>query len=745
MNTRIIPDTPQLTYQTAVLRNRPTRLGYIVNRNIQQDLLHDVLRYNTSIWGGKYNLFVPTDGQEIREDWWQVLLEHDPDIVLYVGDVDHELMLGIYNAIQPYNQMKWFNRLTETFDSEFDRFGLTVYHLLRHHEETEGVIEPSVSNCVYPVVENSDYQDYFHIAFGNYATERHSSGFKKLLSAREITCNPKNITEYCQLWTDVQNRMTPLKFSAQHLNLLYNNQPDWYGATIVIDNGNIDNLFLFHTLQWSMMSKQNIIIPICFLNNEDDFSVLGKWIIENVTGASFIHLINSDNNLESLQEIREHLRPHLKPRIECIDLVTCNFQPAIPNLYSDETQQQIRRYDRKLNFDAPSLSFAQTNSAKWIIDIDLSPGLLNREGFLPTKFPGVNSLLSGYTLPQIEKEKIQIIWARASRGNLTITSSKYIVRTLRLPTPSDLFTLLFQQQGWQVRQDEKGRYYQGMLQLAGGLSSLSILREEISSKLLGHSDFQKGTAFTTNQMKKNFKLGKKKEELKQLISDLALKSILLRGYTLRCTNCDLEQWYAIQDAREKMTCKGCLSQFQMDPDIRLSYRLNELFIRGIEQGGRTVLLTILLLKNTVRNSLIWDVGYKLTDKNGEVDIDFVAMADSHLIMGECKDSIGDPEKLKPQLKKDVYTAKKANADMFILSTLNEEMPQEIQELIQELEKETDLPIYTFTRDNLMNNGLYDEQGQLMQIENMTLTQSFVNDKCVDKDKRDGLLSRSMTF
>jgi hypothetical protein len=180
-----------------------------------------------------------------------------------------------------------------------------------------------------------------------------------------------------------------------------------------------------------------------------------------------------------------------------------------------------------------------------------------------------------------------------------------------MPSTDDLFIMLFENVGWQIQKDEKGRYYQGMLTLAGDLDSMTMLREEISSKIFADSGLQSGKAYSINEMMNHIKPVKQIKKLKEIVWDLALKSILLRGYYLRCANCDLTRWYSIIDGNERMLCQGCSSEFQMPTDVKQAFRLNELYVQGLKQGARTVLLTLMVLKAIVHHSIIWDVGFKL--------------------------------------------------------------------------------------------------------------------------------------
>lgn len=749
MQTRLIPQKPQTYFQVANIHNRPTRLAYIVNQNLNQAELRSLLQYNASIWGGRFSLFVPSNGHEIRGDWWRLLLKHDPDIVLYVGDFSQTLKAKIVEQIQPFTHMNWSNEIPKSLELGYDRFGLPAITIFQHYNNTEGPVRED-SNCVYPIIHEGRFANYFYTAFGNYSLSEYQSIYVELLAAQVIECNPQNLQEYLSIYDAFVTKMTPLRFASRNLNTIYINPISMYGASIIIDGGSIDNLFLFHSLASSPHAFKNapyVIIPLEFLHSDEDYAALSQWIEANVTGSTFIHLMNTDADLEPLRTVREHLKPLLTERFKNVDLLACNFDADFPNVFDRTTQQQIRIDDKTLNIVAPDLDLALSTrkTTGWIVELELAPGLLNTQGFIPSRFLGMNLLLSGYSLKWLNNpvNRFPSSSVRVSRNLISFQASKGQIRTLSLPTTDDLFTLLFENHDWQVRRDEKGRYYQGMLKLVGDLSSMAILRDEIGSKLFTDDDFRAGKAYTIDEMLKRFKLGKRISDLKETVLNLSMKSVLLRGYSLRCASCDLTRWYSIRDGNERMICQGCLSEFQMPPDAEQSFRLNELFMRGFEQGGHAIVLTLMLLKSSVHNSLIWDVGYKLKDsENQEVDIDLVAMCDGFLILGECKDSLpASKDELLEQLGRDVKIAEKVGASAFIFSTFSSDIPEYVTEFINEFEKQSLMPIYIFNQADLMRGRLIDSGDSWIFIRDLLKPNRRYKGVCSDEDTDNSLGAR----
>lgn len=81
------------TIHTAV---RPARVVALLDRNDQdwQDTCVHVIEFFSQLWGGAYNLIVPTDGQSIDERFWTILEAFDPDYVYVYGKTGEDLRIG---------------------------------------------------------------------------------------------------------------------------------------------------------------------------------------------------------------------------------------------------------------------------------------------------------------------------------------------------------------------------------------------------------------------------------------------------------------------------------------------------------------------------------------------------------------------------------------------------------------------------------------------------------------------------
>ena len=70
-------------YKTILSSVRPARVCILVDRTDPdwQNSCVRVIEYFTTLWGGAYNIIVPTDGETISDIFWQILETYDPDYV----------------------------------------------------------------------------------------------------------------------------------------------------------------------------------------------------------------------------------------------------------------------------------------------------------------------------------------------------------------------------------------------------------------------------------------------------------------------------------------------------------------------------------------------------------------------------------------------------------------------------------------------------------------------------------------
>src|SRR5215216_814526 len=104
---RFLPSKNVVTRRIAGVSTRLLKLAVLIAEDTPKNQLLKYFEYNSSVWGGFYNLLVPTDGKTLRKDWWQALISHSPDKIIVCGEISDDLLQEINRRVQPYCFWKW--------------------------------------------------------------------------------------------------------------------------------------------------------------------------------------------------------------------------------------------------------------------------------------------------------------------------------------------------------------------------------------------------------------------------------------------------------------------------------------------------------------------------------------------------------------------------------------------------------------------------------------------------------------
>ena len=81
---------------------RPIRVVFLVNSaSANLDEVDQIIDYNRSLWGGRFNPIILTDGQTIEDNWWKFLRDIDPDVIKPLVSLDIELIEKFENFLSP--------------------------------------------------------------------------------------------------------------------------------------------------------------------------------------------------------------------------------------------------------------------------------------------------------------------------------------------------------------------------------------------------------------------------------------------------------------------------------------------------------------------------------------------------------------------------------------------------------------------------------------------------------------------
>lgn len=80
---------------------RPVRIAFLVNNSAPAELIDAIISYNRTLWGGRFNQIILTDGATLNESDWDFLKEYDPDFIKSLTPLKDELIKKISLTLSP--------------------------------------------------------------------------------------------------------------------------------------------------------------------------------------------------------------------------------------------------------------------------------------------------------------------------------------------------------------------------------------------------------------------------------------------------------------------------------------------------------------------------------------------------------------------------------------------------------------------------------------------------------------------
>jgi len=310
-----------------------------------------------------------------------------------------------------------------------------------------------------------------------------------------------------------------------------------------------------------------------------------------------------------------------------------------------------------------------------------------------------------------------------------VASSQYL--SFSLPDEWTTVSSYFSGRGYGILESKSGRYADAVVRLVGSLNGVELLASKAVYLLLdkltlkstmkiaqrvaailgvdaarvddiraalaefGIDTELKGHVKAYKELRGDEDLKDYRSNLLALLERLCECQVVRRGYYLDCPHCGAADWYPLTGIEERLVCSGCGRQFMLPvewprgsrDEAQWRYRLNTLANRAIDQDVLPNILALYRVAGRKGNegSCCKVIGLELAEDGKLVaEVDFMLVANSELVAGECKagDEIGE---------KDVRTAVRlaeAGVKQFYFCTVrsfNEPAKRRIDELRELLE------------------------------------------------------------
>jgi hypothetical protein len=636
---------------------------------------------------------VPTNGEGISENWFRSLVNHDPDYIMICGDLDNSWKRILLDRIQPFALWVWNDKVLSKHLSHEGIVGsVSIEYILTSLYKRNRPI--TQSNICIP---RFDVGSPFHLhAVAKYGLlpQPYQEYVASQLKGEYKELSFGTLGDYLEYQIQIAAKLTPIKVSTFGLNTHSENGGP-FGFHIVLSGRSLVqdfSLFWNYRMQTSFHRQEILFLPVSSLRGDRDISDLADFCRKYVIGTDFFVLASASVSKKRLITITDRLKTQLvDSKLRHIDIQFSNFVTGKFRTVEKTKVEEVTvsdGYFRIRNFLPDFDEFARyADNSKWAVDIQFQAEGQRHSEYIPPKFPSLNRLLSG----DPDQHLLQInrgFNVRLANGQLSYRAGvRQGTPGGYLPPVADIFRSLVQDKGFSSVESEKSKYVLGIEGLLGNLDNATSLRDIRLQNLI--RQMADGGVFTPKNIKRILRPGKKQEDIDALyglVTELSVRSVLLRGLKIQCPACDLTRWYPIDNLSERMRCAGCLTEFQPPIEAPFYYKLNELFSRGIKQGALPVLLTLTFLEKLSTKSFMYRPGLLISDDR-EVDIDVIASCDGQLILAECKDlhqNVRDdvsPDVLD-QLNKVVEIARKLGAQLVFLSTLLPSTPKSLQSRIE---------------------------------------------------------------
>lgn len=692
--------------------SKPRHIRYLffIDINYPYDKLIKLIHHNQRLWGGRYNPIIPVKDGLIVEGYLNVIKHYDPDYIFYSNNVKPEII----QQLRFFNPNGYYN-LDEEPRKE-DILGVDALYFVSQFEHKSNVLMPeAIWKTESPLLE------YYKTNFG-LTSNGIVSDYEIIKSFNQIKINPENFSSLNQILHE-QKPINQAYLSKKNLNTKilrslkfasYNS----FEIVIAKDKTSIQDLLYYwnrHLYQCHNILYLTIEELLLLTSDKYFGGVLYDLSTENTIDIVSLTLTKEEIEQvikEQLNKIAFHRRFQYK-EVTNFPFEVLDDGGLFEREYGEQTSIQTLLSEENLLFIS-KLSFTDKVGfypQKWATDIQINKigkpiqKLLNFPLTTDTRYivkqvdGRVNRRrnISFYihnqlntsgaveiSIPEFIQLLNQLIQNPIFQG--TQLKTKYVeigphdssnkmnsfIRTFNFDfnTIDDFFIDKFWVDIFEsLCTSEKA---------AGDSVSFQEILDNCI-KIFEENKAPLGKREETYRNPENLGLG-----LQQMLRTLCELGVFLQGFKLKCPRCSSIFWYHLKEVGSKVSCKGCLEDFNMPIESSFSYKLNDLIKNNIFQsktqrdGNLTVIRTLISLSSRCSHySFEYSPQLNLYDdhhsKKPANEIDVVALVDGKLIIGEAKhDSKEFSSNSHKSLNSLIEVAKDIFPDKVIISCYKDE-------------------------------------------------------------------------
>jgi len=732
---------PQVTLSVTT-SYRPKRVVFLVHpERVNDNELNHIMRYNFSVWGGRFNVIIPATGSEIKPEWWKLLVISDPDVIYSLLPLDDGLIQRINKHVLPAKIIEVTpedkKRLGSSFlINPFEIKALGIEDIPRFVWTSRGFIREPFFFYIKDSWKDGPYQTFVIRNFGVLPDIiSMNDTFRDLpveiieldkISPTEIF---KKILSYgarANFPIDICEKYVPRNYSLKHMP--FNN-----GFHLIIGDSYLDVIYAWNRASITELNtgRNAFWLSQELCRDEELLNLLCEWIKQtfwahdhNRTGKVISYSVDESELRRVADKMRDTLHFFFEPiqlppdRFPCPDAFFPKRGAIMQGPERHTYQVPLSENKGLVGFPRPPFLKEEHSQRGWMVDLEIQ--------YHPERYYEYTNLRPIWQLPKRVGISGKFFDSpRESRITFDGLPSTWVAtteRTIGIHIPSDLAVVRTWFEHYHtnmnrkkysqpkprftdLRVSEKGRYLQGVLQLFGNVYIagrtfedpfwrdvlVKMAEESITMTMKNLRDRfgeLRGKALQSQTNNIWWKVNKKFDELKVLeLEYLLRRKVLLQGIELRCPQCGTLQWYIVDDISSEMRCDGCLFHFPLPSSPEWSFRLNNLVRNALCKHGILAVLHALYKLHDESGTGMFlflpsqDI-FEGNQQNPFTDLDIVVIRNGKFLIGEVK---SNPAGFKPDdFYKIKVTAEDLLPDEVLLAAEGETWPPDVEKEIKQL-------------------------------------------------------------
>jgi hypothetical protein len=382
---------------------RHKRIAFLVDASaVTNEQVDEIISYNCRHWGGRFNPIIPIDDSSISEEWWQLLVAVDPDIIYSLLPLSDAVVDRINREILP-------SRILEPRDASaaslrgpgggapFDVPLLGVDEIPRYVAEQRNGWRAPFFCVVKDSRPTKDLRAYALRNFGVLPAGRPTQSMFDGLPHFEIDSESATAFEYLEVADKFQSDklLFPIDLCSQIASPSFSPSYDQRvrGFRLVVGDSPWEAIYCWNLrlARRSAVGRDYLWLPSHFASNEELLAKVGLWIARSYGGGSDERLgfvvtygVSASDVQDICRSLSEHSRlPFTEERLASSSYPFPKLQSPVgrdsPLSSQTETmelasREQLPLSDGKImvRLYAPPFSTERTADSGWMLELGIA-------------------------------------------------------------------------------------------------------------------------------------------------------------------------------------------------------------------------------------------------------------------------------------------------------------------------------------------------------------------------------------